>query len=1052
MLLLAAVYFGAGYAGQRLLIFPGNLNAVWAPAGIALAAALLWGWRAWPGIALGSLLINSWATFSFAGLSTSTTALGAMALVAAGSTVEPLLGAYLVNRLTGRRNPLERAADVFALAAACVAGCLVGAAIGTSSVAAGGLIGWGNYAYIWWTWWLGDISGALIVAPIVLVWRAPPPWLVDRQLRVEVVGGLLLLLGVDWLIFSDWPLDPAIVRPLPYLVLPLLVWAALRFGLHGATLAIGVTTAFALWGTLGDRGAFAGEALNASLQALQVFVGVVALTTLALAAALAERRQAVTALQAARSELERRVAERTAALERSEARFRAAAEGSLDAFLILDSLRDRSGLIVDFQFVDLNEHAAQRIGLPKDAIIGQRLCELLPVNRTDGFFEKYVRVVDTGEPLEEEFTLGQAEDPDIWLHHQVVPLDDGIAITSRNISARKRAEAALRASEEATRRFLGRLKALHEVTLELSRVDSVDQLCYRAIELGRDRLEFDRLGIWLLDDDPNFIVGSFGIDELGQIRDERNIRLPIDDDRLVRDVFESELPVSVNLDTTLLDDRYGPVGQGWNAIAALQDRGRVIGYISVDNLLRRQPIEPYQIEILALYGATLGLLCVRKRAEAALRASEETTRHFLESLKALHEVGLELSRIDSFDDLCRRAIELGRDRLEFDRLGIWLLDDDPGFIVGAFGTDEHGRIRDERGSRQPANPTDLVTAVLIDKLPVGLHHDVDLHNHRNEVVGRGWFAVAGLWDRDRAIGYISADNLLRGQPISSYQLDILALYGSTLGHLCVHKRADDAIRQLNAQLELRVAERTKQLEATNKELEAFSYSVSHDLRAPLRQIDSFARLIRTRAAGQLDATSERHLHVIGVAIGRMNQLIDDLLALSRASRAEMRTGRVALGPLVEDVRRELAPALEQRQIVWDIGALPTVEADSALLRIALVNLLGNAIKYTAPRPQAHIAVRATPGDGGEQIIAISDDGVGFDMQYADQLFGVFRRLHRDDEFEGAGIGLATVRRVIHRHGGRVWAEGQPDHGATFYFTMKGASNGGGPQDDPAGGG
>jgi light-regulated signal transduction histidine kinase (bacteriophytochrome) len=166
----------------------------------------------------------------------------------------------------------------------------------------------------------------------------------------------------------------------------------------------------------------------------------------------------------------------------------------------------------------------------------------------------------------------------------------------------------------------------------------------------------------------------------------------------------------------------------------------------------------------------------------------------------------------------------------------------------------------------------------------------------------------------------------------------------------------------------------------------------------------------------------------------------------------MRTRPVALGPLVEDVRCELVSALEQRRIVWEIGALPIVEADPALLRIALVNLLANAVKYTAPRPEAHIAVQATPGAEGEQIIAVSDDGVGFDMQYADQLFGVFRRLHSDDEFEGAGIGLATVRRVIHRHGGRVWAAGRPGQGATFYFSMKGASNGAGRQDDPAGGG
>jgi PAS domain S-box-containing protein len=875
MLLLAVAYAGAGYAGLQMAIPPGNVTAVWPPSGIALAAALLWGRRAWWGIALGALLANTWTIFGPNSPAPPATALAVGAAIAAGDTLEALMGAYLLSRLTGRRNPLDRAADIFAFAAACVVSCLIAATVGVTSLSAGGFIRWDDYTYTWWTWWLGDTAGALIVAPLLLVWRAPPPWLADRRLRIEVVGWLLLLLGVEQLIFGDWPLDPTIVRPLPYLLLPLLVWAALRFGRHGATLAIGVTTVISLWGTLRGLGPFTGEALNTSLQALQSFLGVVALTTLALAAALAERRQAVAALQAARDELERRVAERTAALQRSDARFRAAAEGSLDAFFILDSLRDRAGGIIDFQFVYLNERGARWVGLPQETIIGQRVRGLLPIDRVAGLFEKYTRVVETGKPLEEEFALSLPDDPDFWLRQQVIPLEDGLAITARNITQ-------------------------------------------------------------------------------------------------------------------------------------------------------------------------------RKRAEAALRAGEEATRHFLGQLKALHEVSLELSTIDSFDDLCRQAIELGRSRLDFDRLGIWLLDDDPSFMVGAFGIDEHGRLRDERGTRQPSNPTELVAEVLHGKLPLGLQHDAELHNHRNEVVGRGWFAVAGLWDRDRVIGCIIADNLLRQQPISSHQLDILALYGSTLGHLCMHKRTDDAIRQLNAQLEQRVAERTAQLEATNQELEAFSYSVSHDLRAPLRHISGFAGLVYTREAGRLDATSERYLHVISESVARMERLIKDLLALSRAGRAEMRTRPVVLGALIEDVRRELAPTLEQRQVTWEIGALPTVEADPALLRIALVNLLANAIKYTAPRPLAHIAVRATPGAGGEQIIAISDDGVGFDMQYADKLFGVFQRLHRDDEFEGTGIGLATVHRVIQRHGGRVWAEGAPDRGATFYFTVKGARNGAEREDDPAG--
>jgi PAS domain S-box-containing protein len=290
-----------------------------------------------------------------------------------------------------------------------------------------------------------------------------------------------------------------------------------------------------------------------------------------------------------------------------------------------------------------------------------------------------------------------------------------------------------------------------------------------------------------------------------------------------------------------------------------------------------------------------------------------------------------------------------------------------------------------------------------------------------------------LWDYDmtqRTVDGVERHVVVNARRLQKLDTDAPTLL-LTVSDVTTRALAEQQVNDLNRQLEGKVA----QISDVNRELEAFSYSVSHDLRAPLRHISGFARKLEQQLGDRVDDKARHYIEVIGSSAQRMALLIDDLLVFSRLGRGALRLQAVDMQSLVDEARALAESGVQDRRIVWTIKPLPMVIGDENMLRTVWQNLLGNAVKYTGHCEVAQIEVSSTQGRHGEYQFTVSDNGAGFDMQYADKLFGVFQRLHRASEFPGNGIGLANVRRIVARHGGRVWAEAEPGHGAHFHFSL-----------------
>ncbi len=446
----------------------------------------------------------------------------------------------------------------------------------------------------------------------------------------------------------------------------------------------------------------------------------------------------------------------------------------------------------------------------------------------------------------------------------------------------------------------------------------------------------------------------------------------------------------------------------------------------------------------------------RKLYEEAIRDANLKLQIYTEELEQRTEqlmVGAQVSRtatdILEPDELSQRVVDLVRESFGLYYVGLFLLDETGDYAVLHAGTGGAGRQLLRQHHSLPVAETSMVGWSIINRQArIALDVGDDAIRFDNPLLPETRSEVAlPLISRGECIGALTFQSIagaaftLEDIAVLQSMSDLLAnainnarLYDRLQRELVVRKQAEAEVRNLNADLELRVEERTAELKAANRELEAFSYSVSHDLRAPLRAMDGFSRILARQYENLLDDDGRHLLERVRQNAEQMAGLIDDMLRLSRITRAELRITRVDLTSMVREILETMHTAEPDRNVEIKITSGLRVNADERLLRVALENLIGNAWKFTSKTEKACIEI-GVDVVGNEPIFFVRDNGVGFSMEYANKLFGPFQRLHTVEEFPGTGIGLAIVQRIFNRHGGKIWAEAKPGEGASFYFTL-----------------
>jgi|GEM_PF-2454583 len=422
------------------------------------------------------------------------------------------------------------------------------------------------------------------------------------------------------------------------------------------------------------------------------------------------------------------------------------------------------------------------------------------------------------------------------------------------------------------------------------------------------------------------------------------------------------------------------------------------------------------LQILASRLVTDSLKLAREESEQKQEAREREVRRG-QLLKRVIELGKEVTQASELDWCMKKIHQSIKKGLGFDRVGLFLYDNEKRTIQGVYGTDRHGNMEDTSWFLQNADEYEAWQVALKDPDGMNLIESyTDSHKDlppENEMYGVKEHITLAAWSGKQPVALITVDNVISGEPLGREKIEALQLFAGYAG-----------LAITNAH----------NLESIHKELESFSYSVSHDLRSPLRAVVGFSKILLTDSGENIRENRRQYLEKIHENGRQMGLLIDDLLSFSRVGRQTIRLTNIELNPIIERIIANFKITQPDRQVDWQVADLPTCKADYTLVQVVITNLLENAYTYTASQPKPKIEIGSVTEDGQTNYY-VRDNGIGFDMEYADKIFKVFHRLHHESEFEGTGVGLAIVQRIIERHGGKIWAESTPGQGATFYFSL-----------------